>query len=212
MSERIDDPNFSDYSWLDDEKRLHDASATPPTFQDNVEGSENPGDARPMPTEEASEAELMNRGQQRADFARSELASNPEKWAEGPRWSFKSYPKCNEFVYEAHLAGDPLGAGFPTVLRDRNPGNPFRRDYFKPTVDNIADPEFAPSTLEYHDDVNLAKPGDIVVWYGNGNHHSAIATGDGKVIYAGHEGLKENTIRSASESFPGATPIIRRYK
>ncbi|MFP5240532.1 MAG: hypothetical protein ACLGQW_11935 [Acidobacteriota bacterium] len=26
MSERIDDPNFSDYSWLDDEKRLHDAS------------------------------------------------------------------------------------------------------------------------------------------------------------------------------------------
>ncbi|WP_243311928.1 hypothetical protein [Fundidesulfovibrio agrisoli] len=29
MSERIDDPNFSDYSWLDDEKRLHDASETP---------------------------------------------------------------------------------------------------------------------------------------------------------------------------------------
>jgi len=84
--------------------------------------------------------------------------------------------------------------------------------YFKPTVDILADPNFAPGKFEYHPDVGTAWPGDTIVWYGNGNHHSAIATGNGKAIYASGSGLKENKINAASESFPGSAPITRRYR
>jgi len=154
----------------------------------------------------------VRRGQQRAYFARRELERDPGKWAYSSSWTTRNYPKCNEFVYEAHRSGDPLGSGFPTVLRESNPNNPFSQGYYKPTVDNLADKTFAPSSLEYYEDVNMARPGDIVVWYGNGDHHSAIATGGEKIIYAGGDGLKENTISEASKHFPGSTPIIRRYK
>lgn len=109
--------------------------------------------------------------------------------------------------HDAHNRGAP----YPTVLRDSQPRNPQIGAYYKPTVADLADNTFATHCLEYHDDINDARPGDIVVWYGNGSHHSAIAVGDGKIIYAGSEGAKENTIEEASKTFPGVTPIIRRY-
>lgn len=151
-------------------------------------------------------AEQVRRGYQRADFARGQTVEGQrEKWANKPNWYSRNYPKCNEFVYEAHFSGDPHGGGYPTVLRDNR--------YYKPTVDILADPNFSTDNLEYHPNKDNVWPGDIVVWYdGDNNHHSGIALGNGQVAYASKHGAKVNTIDGATELLGNTPPIIRRYK
>jgi uncharacterized protein RhaS with RHS repeats len=77
--------------------------------------------------------------------------------------------KCNEFVAATHNQGDPDALDCPTVLRNNG--------YTKPTVADLADPNFARSQLDYLP-IKDAQPGDIIVWYGNGTHHTAIYVGN----------------------------------
>jgi len=151
-------------------------------------------------------SDRVSRGYMRANFAQNEVNTNAKRWAtESQEWYKRDYPKCNEFVYEAHASGDPLGSNYPKVRR-LNPLN------YKPTVDLLANKDFAPDTLEYRTDVQTPWPGDTMVWYGDGNHHSAIVTGNGNVAYASTYGAKTNTIEDANKHFVGTPPVIRRFK
>ncbi len=112
---------------------------------------------------------------------------------------------CNEFVAAAHVLGDPDVLDYPTVLRNN--------EYSVPTVADLADPSFAPSRLEYLP-IAQVQPGDIIIWYGGGTHHSAIYIGNNQVIYqiAG-VGLKMNTIQGTTAGLGfGGKPIVRRYR
>ena len=204
------------------QQAVSDKSPAPQPQSSEQEASGRDAPAN-VTTGNTGDAELEQRAQARVDRAMQQVETNAGAWAAISINPLRWYPKCNEFVYDAHVNGDPQGSGFPTVLRD-SPHNILNNDYYKlyefgryiPTVNNFADPQFASDRLEYIPDINQVRKGDIVVWYGEGKdgkfkHHSAIAAGDGNVLYAGDWGAKNDFIENLNNEF-GVTPIIRRYK
>jgi hypothetical protein len=139
--------------------------------------------------------------QDRVSWVLAQYLNNRTFW----KGSFlRKQNKCNEFVAAAHILGDPDAYDYPTVLRNN--------DYYLPLVSNLADPGFARSRLTFLP-LDQAQPGDIIVWYGSGTHHSAIYVGDNLVIYQHYrQGLILNTVQGYSDArgFTG-TPIVRRY-
>jgi uncharacterized protein RhaS with RHS repeats len=140
--------------------------------------------------------------QDRVDWALEQFRYFRDFW-KGSYFGKKN--KCNEFVAAAHNQGDPAAVDYPTVLR--NDG------YTKPTVADLANPNFARSQLDYLPIMD-AQPGDIIVWYGNDTHHTALYLGGGLVMYQNwQQGLKLNTVQGYSQArhFTG-DPIVRRYR
>ncbi len=135
----------------------------------------------------------------RVEWVMKQYKTNKKAW----KGSFlRKQNKCNEFVAAAHDFGDPDAFFYPRVLR--NDG------YTLPTVEDLANPAFIPSRLEYLK-ISQVQPGDIVVWYGGGAHHSAIYIGNNEVIYQSASlGLKMNTVQAITDVF--GQPIVRRYR
>lgn len=144
--------------------------------------------------------------QDRVRWVVAQYYGNKEFW----KGVFLNQNKCNEFVRAAHVYGDPDAYDYPTVLR--NPTVVRKNEFFMPLVSDLADPLFAKNRLSYLP-IDQAQPGDIIVWYGSGTHHSAIYIGDNMVIYQHYlQGLKMNSVQGYSTAigFTG-TPIVRRY-
>ena len=148
----------------------------------------------------------------RVAWAMSQL-NNKDAW----KGSWRTPYNCNVFVASAHELGDPDLAHFPSVLRAQTNLDKALGTFSSiPTVQDLADPTFASSELSYLP-ASAAQPGDIVVWYGGGVHHTALYTGDGNVIYQSKsEGVKEMTVKEVTDSFRRSSgfkgnPIVRRY-
>lgn len=141
--------------------------------------------------------------QDRVNWSFHELQYNSGAWAWN-NWEWPPHNKCNEFVYSAHVEGDPDATDFPTVLR--NDG------YVLPTSADYANPAFAPQRLEYLT-INQRQSGDIVTWYdvSQGVHHNAIYVDNNNVIYAYTDGLKINSLSDTTLRLCGVKPIVRRY-
>ena len=144
----------------------------------------------------------------RVKWAINQYQNNRSAWAPVRSWRnlITGTQICNEFVYAAHVVGDPDVDGFPTVDR----GNP---KYFKPLVSELANPKFGTDKLDYISDPSQIQPGDIVVWYDpNKNvHHSTIAMNQHTVIFAGSKGVNWVTTSYFNNRWD-MKPIIRRYK
>ena len=140
--------------------------------------------------------------QDRVRWAIDQMVNNADYW-KGTVFGKKN--RCNEFVAAAHIFGDPDVYDYPTVLRND--------DYMFPTVSVLADPMFARRRLEYLT-IENALPGDIIVWYGNGTHHTGVFVGNGQVIYQNwHQGIKLRPVDQVSRSLGlEDKPIVRRYK
>lgn len=164
-----------------------------------------------LPTETPEE-----RARARVECAEDKLNFNPEDY-KPEKYGFNStHWKCNEFVSDVHREGDQDGYRYPTRPNDGGwlwwlTGH---GPLDAPTVADLANPEFAKNSLDYFEDGNQLKPGDIVVWHNPDRkiHHSAIYAGNGEVIQAGSAGVGRRKLEEVTNNQKGITPVYRRAR
>lgn len=157
-----------------------------PGHYDRVYGPDSVSDAETTaPSSQTPDCpSAAERAQARADYARSQLGS--KRWAMRIGFARKEHWKCNEFVTDVHREADPCGEKYPTTHHGYLAGPTL--DFLtslgvddaasfpnltKPTVADLASPEFAKDKMDYLD-IKDVQPGDIIVWYDSsrGVHHT----------------------------------------